>query len=116
MKLGAGAAIYDQSKRLSSVLGSLNISLTSPATFEHLELNIRFDNSFNNNLFHEGIHGTGLDNFAFHPAGSRLQRVDININYRFHYDSDVDEVEKAVLNGLPLLRTKGILFVKAVSR
>jgi hypothetical protein len=52
-----------------------------------------------------------------HPNGSRLQRVVININYSIrsesNYDNDKDDVLKAVLDGLPLLRTKGILFVKA---
>ena len=59
-----------------------------------------------------------LDSITSHPTGSRLQRVDININYSFRYDDNVgepdeNEVLNAVLDSLPLLHTKGILFVKA---
>ena len=57
-----------------------------------------------------------LDSITTHPTGSRLQRVDINFNYLSSYDNDldepdIDEVEKALLDCLPSLRTKGILFV-----
>jgi hypothetical protein len=59
-----------------------------------------------------------LDSIITHPTGSRLQRVDINIRYAFRRDDNViepddTEVSEAVLNALPLLRKKGILFVKA---
>jgi len=59
-----------------------------------------------------------LDSIITHPIGSRLQRVDINIQYCFRYDDDGeepyrDEVEEPFLDALPLLREKGILFVEA---
>jgi hypothetical protein len=64
-----------------------------------------------------------LDSITTHPTGSRLQRVDIDITYFCPYadyeeeeeeeEADEDEVMKAVLDNLPLLRAKGILFVKA---
>ena len=52
------------------------------------------------------------------PTGSRLQRVDINLLYTFlEYDDmpglDHTEVSRRVLDALPLLREKGILFVEA---
>ena len=109
-------------------MGSLSISLTSPATFEHLEFNILFvfvnDEFLVNDLFYQDLREADvwrhLDSIAAHPTGSRLQRVDINIFYYFYYgDRDdgyepyQDKVMEAVLDGLPLLRTKDILFVKA---
>ena len=55
-----------------------------------------------------------------YPTGSRLRRVDININYFLYEENEdgneavEDEILKVVLDGLPLLRMmKGILFVKA---
>ena len=113
---------------LSFLMGSLCISLTYPATLEHLKFNIWFRGS-NNGLEEEFFSDlrdayarawTRLDYLSSHPIGSRLQRVDININYSFRHDDDVrelyeDDVSNAVLDALPLLRTKGILFVEAVS-
>jgi hypothetical protein len=112
---------------LSILIRSLCISLTSPATLEHLKFNILLRGSIYrtvSNTFFENLRDADvwwhLDSIATHPTGSRLQRVDVNFDYIFNYDEDVDEpdedkVEKAILDGLPLLRTKGILFVKAVS-
>jgi len=105
---------------LSFLMGSLCISLTSPATLEYLEFNIREDDD-GFDLFYENLRDADdvwsqLDTIATHPNGSRLQRVVFNINYsirsKSYYDNDKDDVLKAVLDGLPLLRTKGILFVK----
>ena len=109
---------------------SLEISLATPATLEHLELNVRFRGAiddFDFNIFYEDLREGGgdidawshLDSIATHPAASRLQRVDINVIYAFRCEEDKaepdeDKVVKALLDGLPLLRTKGILFVKAV--
>jgi hypothetical protein len=109
---------------LSSFIDSFCTSLTSPATLEHLKLNIRFegnDNNFDFFRFYDDLRDdvwSHLDSITTHPSGSRLQRVDISFNYAFRYDDDVgepyvDEVVEAVLDGLPLLRTKGILFVEA---
>ena len=108
---------------LSFLMSSLYISLTSPATLEHLGFNIQFGviRNFDFNTFCEslGYPWSQLDSITTHPAGSRLQRVDINISYAFLYDEegekpDDDRVLKAVLDGLPLLRAKGILFLKAI--
>jgi hypothetical protein len=110
---------------LSFLMRSLCVSLTVPATLEHLKLQIWFrgdDNHFDHYGFYEDLRDADvwshLDSIITHPTGSRLQRVDIDINYAFRYDDDVmephnDEILKAVLDGLPLLREKGILFVDA---
>ena len=110
---------------LSFLMSSLSISLTSPATLEHLEFNIRLsgsDNDFDHESFYESLRDaevwSHLESIATHPTGSRLRRVDINIKYSFRcddngYEPSEDEVMEAVLDGLPLLRTKDILFVKA---
>jgi hypothetical protein len=124
-----GSATVRDFEVLSFLMGSLCISLTSPATLEHLEFNIFFRGSDNNFIhsfdrFYEDLRDADawshLDSIASHPTGSRLQRVDINIDYTFRDDDNVmeppeDEVLEAVLDGLPLLHTKGILFVKAFS-
>ena len=60
-----------------------------------------------------------LDSIATHPNGSRLQRVDISIEYALEPDygegvsEPYEDVMEAVLDALPLLRTKDILFVNA---
>ena len=119
---------YEEFHFLSFLLGSLCISLTSPATLEHLELNIRFcnynsDSDFHSDIFYDNLRDADvwnhLDSITTHSTGSRLQRVDINITYALAYhdnweeEPDEDEVMKVVLESLPLLRAKGILFVKA---
>ena len=133
------SATRDDFHILSLLMGSLCISLTSPATLEHLKLEIRFRNytgeDFDCFAFYEDLRNaevwSHLDSITSHPAGSRLQRVDIIINYAFRLirhnnDSDEDEsddgdepdvveVVEAVLDGLPLLCAKDILFVKADS-
>jgi hypothetical protein len=143
VKLGC-ATVHDFDI-LSFLMGSLCISLTSPATLEHLKFTIFFRGSSNNFRLHreeqffEDLRSadawTRLDSLTSHPTGSRLQRVDINIDYSFRHDDDASEpsedgvlndddasepsedgVLNAVLDGLPLLRTKGILFVEAVSK
>ncbi|KIL56625.1 hypothetical protein M378DRAFT_89061 [Amanita muscaria Koide BX008] len=110
---------------LSFLMGSLRVSLTSPATLEHLKFDIVFfgnDNHFNFYKFYNDLRDADvwshLDSIITHPTGSRLQRVDINIEYSFRYDDDVMEpdetlVMEPVLDALPLLREKGILFVEA---
>ena len=99
-------------------MGSLSISLTSP---EHMEFSIRFNgyNSTNYYPFYEHLRNAWrhLDSIATHSTSSRLQRVDINVKYVFHRDTtrkpDENKISEAVHDGLPLLRTKGVLFVKA---
>jgi hypothetical protein len=110
---------------LSFLMRSLCVSLTSPPTLEHLKLNIWFRGN-NNNFDHYGFYEdlrdadvwSHLDSIITYPTGSRLQRVDIDIDYTFRYDDDMrepgnDGILEAVLDGLPLLREKGILFVEA---
>jgi hypothetical protein len=110
---------------LSFIVGSLYVSLTSPATLEHLEFNICFRgdrNDFEPSIFYNDLRNANvwrhLDSMTTDPTGSRLQRVDINIDYTFCSDvgnePDEDEVLKAVIDGLPLLHRKGILTVEAV--
>ena len=116
---------------LSSLMGSLCMSLTSPATLEHLEFGIHFTDKythltahFDSYRFIENLRDADawshLDSIATHPAGSRLQRVDIIINYTFCYvdhgdEPDKDGIQKAVLDGLPSLLTKGIaVFVESL--
>jgi len=110
------------------LIHSLCISLTSPGTLEHLQFNIYFHDAPNtvNDPFYEKLCDawSQLDSITTYTIGSQLQRVDININYSILYfdvdldreveeDFDGDELLKAVLDGLPLLRTEGILFVEA---
>ena len=80
------------------------------------------DNFFNHYKFYRDLRRDNvwryLDSIVTHPTGSRLKRVDIDITYCFRYDDDVmepdnDEILEAVLDALPLLRDKGILFVGA---
>ena len=120
-----GPATVNDFDILSFLTGSLCTSLTSPATLEHLKVNILF-RGYNNlflfqeERFFEDLRHTDawarLDSITSHPTGSRLQRVDINIEYHFRLDDDgtephKDDVLNAVLDRLPLLRTKGILFI-----
>ena len=110
---------------LSLLMRSLRFSLTTPATLEHLKFNIEFEgrsNHFNYYALLDDLRDADiwshLDSIITHPTGSRLQRVDINIEYSFRADDNGgepsnDEVEEPVLDALPLLRKKGILFVEA---
>ena len=116
------SAIMSDFDILSLLIRSLRISLTSPATLEHLKFKIIFIGNFNHNEILYYLRNADvwshLDSIITHPTGSRLQRVDINIRYAFRYDDDVMELHSTefsepVLNALPLLRKKGILFVKA---
>ena len=121
-----GSATLHDFDLLWVLMSSLCISLTSPATLEHLKFNISFrgnTNEFDNHTFYEHLGDDEiwgrLDSITTNPTGSRLQRVDIVIDYSFRYDDDgnepdEDDVLEAVLDSLPLLRTKGILFVEAV--
>ena len=109
---------------LSLLIRSLRVSLTSPATLEHLKFDIEFtsddfdlDDVFND--LRDADVWSHLDSIITHPTGSRLQRVDINIVYR---DNSWDEYtimeprntefSEPVFDALPLLRKKGILFVE----
>ena len=107
-------------------MGSLCISLTSPATLEHLEFN-GCDSTYNFHRFMENLRDADLwsclDFITTPQAGSRLQRVDVNIEYTGSYDDYMQfeptqyqgQVVKAILDNLPLLHTRGILFIKAIS-
>jgi hypothetical protein len=106
---------------ISFLVLSLRISLTSPATLEHLEIFVEFNNKLGINLRDADV-WRHLDIFITHPTSSRLQRVDINIIYN-HYNihsrgiseagPDETDLTEPVLNALPLLQEKGILFVEA---
>jgi hypothetical protein len=103
-------------------MGSIRISLTSPATLEHLKFDIVFlglMTDFNFITFYENLRDAVawnyLDSIINQPGGSQLQRVDININFSFLFegegpDPDEDKVLKALRDSLPLLCTKGILY------
>ena len=109
--------------------GSLRLSLTSPATLEHLKFIISLQGEVRNigcETFYEILRDfwTDLDSITNHPTGSRLQRVDINIDYSDlrgfteypdELEPDEHEALQAVLDGLPLLRSKDILFVEVSS-
>ena len=110
---------------LSVLMLSLCVSLTSPATLEHLKFAIVFQgnsNTFDHYAFYDDLRDADvwrhLDSIITHPTGSRLQRVDIDIRYIFRYDDDVvepdnTEILESILDALPLLREKGILSVEA---
>jgi len=107
---------------LSFLMRSLSISLTTPATLEHLKFNFTFecsDQDFDRYAFYDDLRGADvwshLNSIVTHPTGSRLQRVDIEIRYsKYGAEPDNDEILKAVFDSLPLLCEKGILFVEAV--
>jgi len=100
-----------------------NSLLAFPATLEHLEFNIRFRGDVSDlDSFYDTLRvayaWSDLDFITTHPAGSWLQQVDINIYSAFRRkddgaEPDKDEVSNAVLDSLPLLRTKGILSVRS---
>ena len=110
---------------LSFLIRSLRVSLTSPATLEHIKLDIVFaayNDDFDCDAFFDELRDADfwrhLDSIITYPTGSRLQGVDININHTFFGEDDDDtdvrepdstEVSKPVLDALPLLRKKGIL-------
>jgi hypothetical protein len=119
------ATLYDFNI-LSFLMRSLCISLTSPATLEHLEFNVLFRGTIlNRHKFYKDLRDADawshLDSITTHPDGSQLQRVDINIRYNLRDYRDngnkphEHEVLEAVLRGLPLLRMKDILFIEAFS-
>ena len=108
-------------KILSSLIRSLFISLTSP---EHLKFNLWFCSyrkisPYFPYTFYDDLRNvwSPLDSITVHSIGSRLQRVDISIGYgTFKFCGvgerpDKNEMSKAILDGLPLLRMKGILYV-----
>ena len=122
-----GAAGWQDFAVLASLMGLLPISLTSPATLEHLEFNIwvrAASHDFDNN-FYESFSKTwrNLDSITTHPTGSRLQRVDINIKAGFsrkfrvygteRKEIDENKVLEDAFEALPLLHKKGIVFIKA---
>ena len=116
-------------------MDSLCITLTSPGIVEQLEFNILFHgseyHSFDERLLRDAW--SHLDTITTYSTSSQLQRVNINIKYYYYYgeddfhyygddDDDIDHdeefngniIEKTVLDGLPLLRSEGILFVSSV--
>ena len=115
--------------KLSFLIRSLCINLTSPAALEHLKFTILFhpiSDLIDSHEFYDHIRQADvwnhLDSMITHPISARLQRVEIDVNYTYSYDpeddDDVfkpnkDDIVDAILRGLPLLREKGILFIQA---
>lgn len=100
---------------------SLSISLQS-SIIEHLEINIQFHCLDDDDTFYDNLLNIWrpLDFIIAFSPGSQLHRVDIIINctFRYEYDDDEDEpdrdeIVRTVLDGLPMLNMKGILFVDA---
>ena len=85
---------------LSGLIHSLCVSLASPATLEHLKLNIWYRHLFPLKLCNADI-WNHLDSIIALPIGSRLQRVDIDITFPCDEDMDNDHVLRAVLDGVP---------------
>ena len=103
----------------------LCISLTSPATLEHLKIDIVFKGSgyFDYYALFDDIRDaevwSHLDSIITHPTGSRLQTVGVCITYSPRCDSkgvepDETEVLEPFLDALPLLCEEGILYVQAI--
>jgi hypothetical protein len=102
---------------------SLRISLTAPLTLEHLRFIITFerDGQFGHTLLddiRDADFWSDLDTFVTHPTGSRLQRVDIEVSHYSQPDPtfywpDPKKLVESVHDWLPLLRERGILFVRA---
>jgi hypothetical protein len=122
-----GSASFPDFNILFSLIRSLRVSLTSPATLEILALFISITPILVDNFYQYSSSGefrntrfwSLLDSIITCPSGSLLQSVNIYITCRFdrlrHDRWDVrlkqDEISEQVLDGLPLLREKGILFV-----
>ena len=91
---------------LSHYMGSFRISLTSPATLEHLKFNVQLRGFNFDRRFHEDLRDSDvwrhLNSISTHPNGSRLRRVDINIKLTYHLyhgelkEPEVDKVKKVV--------------------
>jgi hypothetical protein len=109
-------------KAMSFIMHSLRISLTAPPTLERLTFCLVFEpwgKNFPPTFSHDMRNANfwnDLDSFVTHPTASRLQRVDIDISYSRVdplYWPDHDKVVESILGSLPLLRERGILFVRA---
>jgi len=111
----------DDFHALAFLILSLSISL-QPSIVEHLEINLRFHCLDDDDIFYDNLLNIWrpLDFIiAFSPT-LQLHRIDIIINctFRYEYDDDEDEpdrdeIVRTVLDGLPMLNMKGILFVDA---
>jgi hypothetical protein len=104
---------------LSCFILSLSVSLSSPAILEHLTFNIRFHDP-DINFFYDKLRNIWcpFDYVTTLPTTSWLQQVEINIEYLFCYDDELEppvmnEISQAVYDGLPLLQTRHILFVNS---
>jgi len=108
---------------LSFMIRTLGVSLASPATLEHLKFSIEIesdDDHFNGNAIFDDLRYADvwkhLDSFSTHPSCSRLQRVDIEIKFEDNLVGyDETKVVKPILDALPLLGRRGILFVKSTT-
>ena len=125
LQIDIGASLLEPSElhTLSFLLRSLQISLTSPPTLEHLKCDITLcDDPMVLDDFHQELRDADiwkhLDSITTCQSGSKLQRVDIGIAYPFcegdgmpDPDMTADQLGSLVSDGLPLLEEKGILFV-----
>jgi hypothetical protein len=118
VKIHSDSADMDEISILAFFMRSLCISFTSPATLEHIQLEIFFDIDhflFDYHKFYEDLHKADvwrhLDTIVTLPIGSRLRRVDIDIAgvVGVDYEEEKDDIREAVLSALPRLRSKNIL-------
>ena len=73
ISVNLGPATMHDFDTLSVLMGSLCISLTSPATLEHLQLNIRFNDDYNNDFVSR--EGEFYDNLCDAEAWSHLHSI-----------------------------------------
>lgn len=110
---------------LSVLMRSLYMSLTPPATLEHLKLHLYFLDldDFDMDSFYAELHDDDiwsiLDSIVTRPIGSQLKRVDIKIESYFREDvwginveNHEENLLEAILNSLPLLHKKDILIIQ----
>lgn len=94
------ATMRDSGVILSLLMRSLRVSLTSPATLEHLKISISSKGKNDGGFFalFDGIRDAGvwshLDSIITHPTGSRIQAVDIHFTYGSYFEHDVVELDE----------------------
>ena len=89
---------------------SLCLSLTTPTTLEHLKFKIVFEYNSNYYALFNDLRDADvwrhLDSIVTDLTGSRLQRVNIDISYNFHFDDNMEQPHQPkllVLDALHLL-------------
>jgi len=97
-----------------------SLRVGSPVTLEHLNINITIhinNEMLDNNRYYQDLYldevWSYLDSMATHPAGSRLQRVSVDVSFHYDYDHmDGDADLELILDELPSLQERGILFTR----